>query len=489
MNPATFVGPSIDWFLVAPLLALVAGIVVLLAVGSLTPQWPKGWYAGTAALAAGTAGTLAVTAWDRAAQPVDLVAGSLVVDRFAIVAVAAIALSTVLVAALSDAAGTDSLEFSALLLAAAVGGTVMVVANDLVVLFVGLETMSLAFYVLAASDRDRPTSGEAGLKYFILGGFASAFFLFGVAFLYGSTGSTNLGAIAQRLSSEVPVASTGALVLAGTALLFVGFAFKVSLVPFHVWTPDVYQGAPTPATAMFASVGKVVGVAALLRTFLSALPVRSDDWRPVVWVLAAATVVVGAVLAVVQRDAKRMLAYSSVSHAGFILVGLVAASRTNEPDAVLGVPAVAAYLAIYSVLVVGTLAAVAHAAGAGDAPLSSLDGLGRTSPVVAWSATVLLLAQAGVPLTAGFVAKFGVIRAAVATGDHALAVVAMLGAVVAAYLYLRLMVGMWLKEPAQPDRRPVPVSTGTVVVACAAATLAVGVVPGPLLDALAGLGL
>jgi len=489
MNPATFVGPSIDWFLVAPLLAMVAGILVLLAVGSLTPHWPKGWYAGTAALAAGTAGTLAVTAWDRAAQPVDLVAGSLVVDRFAIVAVAAIALSTVLVAALSDAAGTDSLEFSALLLAAAVGGTVMVVANDLVVLFVGLETMSLAFYVLAASDRDRPTSGEAGLKYFILGGFASAFFLFGVAFLYGSTGSTNLGAIAQRLSSEVPVASTGALVLAGTALLFVGFAFKVSLVPFHVWTPDVYQGAPTPATAMFASVGKVVGVAALLRTFLSALPVRSDDWRPVVWVLAAATVVVGAVLAVVQRDAKRMLAYSSVSHAGFILVGLVAASRTNEPDAVLGVPAVAAYLAIYSVLVVGTLAAVAHAAGAGDAPLSSLDGLGRTSPVVAWSATVLLLAQAGVPLTAGFVAKFGVIRAAVATGDHALAVVAMLGAVVAAYLYLRLMVGMWLREPAQPVRRPVPVSTGTVVVACAAATLAVGVVPGPLLDALAGLGL
>ena len=489
MNPATFVGPSIDWFLVAPLLALVAGIVVLLAVGSLTPRWPKGWYAGVVALAAGTAGTLAATAWERAVQPVGLAAGSLVIDRFAIVAVVAIALSTVLVAAMSDAAGTGNLEFSALLLAAAVGGTVMVVANDLVVLFVGLETMSLAFYVLAASDRDRPTSGEAGLKYFILGGFASAFFLFGVAFVYGSTGSTNLGTIAERLSSEVPVASTGALVLAGTALLFVGFAFKVSLVPFHVWTPDVYQGAPTPATAMFASVGKVVGVAALLRTFLSALPVRSDDWRPVVWVLAAATVVVGAVLAVVQRDAKRMLAYSSVSHAGFILVGLVAASRTNEPDAALGVPAVAAYLAVYSVLVVGTLAAVAHAAGAGDAPLSSLDGLGRTSPVVAWSATVLLLAQAGVPLTAGFVAKFGVIRAAVATGDHALAVVAMLGAVVAAYLYLRLMVGMWLKEPAQPDPRPVPVSTGTVVVACAAATLVVGVVPGPLLDALAGLGL
>jgi NADH-quinone oxidoreductase subunit N len=199
--------------------------------------------------------------------------------------------------------------------------------------------------------------------------------------------------------------------------------------------------------------------------------------------------VVGAVLAVVQRDAKRMLAYSSVSHAGFILIGLVAASRTNESDASLGVPAVAAYLVVYAVLVVGTLAAVAHAAGPGDAPLSSLDGLGRTSPLVAWSATVLLLAQAGVPLTAGFVAKFGVIRAAVATGDHVLAVVAMLGAVVAAYLYLRLMVGMWLKDPAQPDRRPVPVSTGLVVVFCAVVTLAVGVVPGPLLDALAALGL
>lgn len=488
MSPTAFAGPSIDWFLVSPLLALVAGIVVLLAVGSLTPQWPKGWYSGTVALSAGAAGVLALTSWNRAAQPVSLVAGSLTVDRFALVAVAAIAFATVLVAAMADAAGTGTLECSALLLSAAVGGSVMVAANDLVVLFVGLETMSLAFYVLAASDRDRSTSGEAGLKYFILGGFASAFFLFGVALLYGASGSTNLATIAGRLSSEIPVASTGGLVLAGTALLLVGFAFKVSLVPFHVWTPDVYQGAPTPATAMFASVGKVVAVAAMLRTFLSALPVRADDWRPVVWVMAAATVVVGAVLAVVQRDAKRMLAYSSVSHAGFILVGLVAASRTNEPDAVLGVPAVAGYLVVYSVLVVGTLAAVAHAAGPGDAPLSSLDGLGRTSPLVAWSATVLLLAQAGVPLTAGFVAKFGVIRAAVATGDHALAVVAMLGAVVAAYLYLRLMVGMWLKDPALPERRPVSASTAVVVVTCAALTLAVGVVPGPLLDALAGLG-
>jgi len=488
VSPTTFVGPSIDWFLVSPLLVLVAGVVVLLALGSLTPQWPKGWYSGVAALSAGAGGALALTAWDRAAQPVSLVAGSLTVDRFALVALVAIAASTVLVATLSEASGTGTLEFSALLLAAAVGGSVMVVANDLVVLFVGLETMSLAFYVLAASDRDRTASGEAGLKYFILGGFASAFFLFGVALLYGASGSTNLSTIADRLSSEIPVDTTGALVLAGTALLLVGFAFKVSLVPFHVWTPDVYQGAPTPSTAMFASVGKVVAVAAMLRTFLSALPVRADDWRPAVWAMAAATVVAGAVLAVVQRDAKRMLAYSSVSHAGFILVGVVAASRTNEPDSTLGVPAVAAYLVVYALLVVGTLAAVAHAAGPGDAPLSSLDGLGRTSPLVAWSATVLLLAQAGVPLTAGFVAKFGVIRAAVATGDHVLAVVAMLGAVVAAYLYLRLMVGMWLKEPATPERRPVPVSTAVVVLSCAALTLAAGVAPGPLLDALAGLG-
>jgi len=489
MSPTTFAGPAIDWFLVSPILAFVAGAVVVLAIGSLTPPWPAGWYAGTAAVSAGVAGALATSAWGRAAEPVELIAGSLIVDRFAIVAVAVIALSTVLVATLTAATGTETLEYSALLLAAAVGGSVMVGANDLVILFVGLETMSLAFYVLAASDRDRSASGEAGLKYFILGGFASAFFLFGVALLYGATGSTNLATIAERLSTEIPIASSGALVVAGAAMILVGFAFKVSLVPFHVWTPDVYQGAPTPSTAMFASVGKVVAVAALLRTFLSALPAQSDDWRPVVWVMAALTVLIGAILAVVQRDAKRMLAYSSISHAGFILVGLVAASRTNEEDFTLGVPAVLVYLAVYAVLVVGTLAAVAHAAGAGDAPLSSLDGLGRTSPLVAWSATVLLLAQAGVPLTSGFVAKFGVVRAAVATSDYALAVVAMLGAVVAAYLYLRLMVGMWLKDPVSADRRTVPASTGAVVVSCAAITLVVGVFPGPFLDAVSRIGL
>jgi NADH-quinone oxidoreductase subunit N len=272
------------------------------------------------------------------------------------------------------------------------------------------------------------------------------------------------------------------MLLAGVALLLVGFAFKVSLVPFHAWTPDVYQGAPTPFTGFMASVGKIVAFAALVRVFTVALAARADDWRPAVWVLAVITLIVGSVLAVVQSDVKRMLAYSSISHAGFILVGLVAASHLGDEDASLGVSSTMAYLAIYAVLVVGTFAVVTAVAGKGDAATSvdAFKGLAKNHPLLALAMTVLLLAQAGVPLTSGFVAKFGVIRAAVGVESYALAIVAMLAAVIAAFLYLRIMVSMWLADG--ETTVTTGLATRITIGVSVAATLVIGFFPDVLLS-------
>ena len=305
-----------------------------------------------------------------------------------------------------------------------------------------------------------------------------------MALVFGGTGSTNIVNIATSIATEHSRGGDSALLLAGIAMLLVGFAFKVSLVPFHAWTPDVYQGAPTPITALMGSVGKVAAFAALLRVFTVALPGRSDDWGPAVFVLAIATLLIGSVLAVIQTDVKRMLAYSSVSHAGFILVGLEAASHISNPDSALGVSSAMAYLFVYALLVVGTLAIVALIVGNGDSAtaLSSFNGLGKTNPLLALGMTVLLLAQAGVPLTSGFVAKFGIIRAAVSVESYALAVIAMLAAVIAAFLYLRIMVSMWLSEPASSERRTIPAATGVAIAATVAVTLVVGFVPSALLN-------
>jgi NADH-quinone oxidoreductase subunit N len=422
--------------------------------------------------------------------PSTLVGGALAFDHFALFATfticVSVALASLVVNDYLTREGEDGPEVYGLILAAAIGGVVMVSANDLLVLFLGLETLSLSFYLLTASSRSRTQSGEAGLKYFILGGFASAFFLYGVALLFGASGTTNLQSMAKVFADEVTVPANDGLLLAGIALLLVGFAFKVSLVPFHVWTPDVYQGAPTPITALMGSVGKVAAFAALIRVFMIALPSRIDDWRPAILVLALLTLVVGSVLAVIQTDVKRMLAYSSISHAGFILVGLEAASHIGHTDSDLGISSAMGYLFIYSILVIGTFAVVLVVAGEGDnaTTLDAFKGLGKKRPVLALGMTVLLLAQAGVPLTSGFVAKFGIIRAAVSVESYALAVAAMLAAVIAAFLYLRIMVSMWLSDPA--DDVPISISKSAclAITFAVAITLLIGILPAMLLTVL-----
>jgi NADH-quinone oxidoreductase subunit N len=437
---------------------------------------------------------MAMVLWDDVTDngPKTLIGGALSFDTFAEFVTIAICAAVVLVTLTSDdylrREGLDGPEIYALFLVAATGAVVMASANDLIVLFIGLETMSLGFYVLAASYRRKEGSAEAGMKYFVLGGFSSAFLLYGIALVYGATGSTNLTKMVDAVTNRVPVERNDALVLAGVALLLVGLGFKVAAVPFHVWTPDVYQGAPTPVTAFMASVGKVAAFGALLRVFVVGLPAFRDDWRPAIWILAVLSLVAGSFLAVVQTDVKRMLAYSSISHAGFILVGVEAAAhRAGETDSGLGVPSALVYLLAYAVMVAGTFGVVALIARQGDrrTDLDAFRGLGRQRPTLALALTVFLVAQAGVPFTSGFIAKFGVIRAGVDEHSYALAIIAMVSSVVAAFIYLRIMVYVWMDDPAADDTTPVriPFSAGLAIFAAAAFTLFVGIVPGWLLDA------
>ncbi|MGD9705109.1 MAG: NADH-quinone oxidoreductase subunit N [Acidimicrobiia bacterium] len=489
-----FVGPPIDWWGVTPLLVLLGGGLLLLVAAALTPHWPRGWYALATVTTASAALVLSIFIWDDISDGGDrfLIAESLRIDRFTMFITITICAAVALAALLTDdflrREGAEGPEVYGLYLMCAIGGVVMAAANDLVVLFLGLETLSIALYVLAASNRKRAESQESGLKYFILGSFSSAFLLYGIALVYGATGTTHLTSspagelsIFSALESTVFLGNTKTLLLAGIALLLVGLSFKIAAVPFHTWTPDVYQGAPTPVTAFMASAAKVAGFAALLRVLTYGLSSRVDDWRPVIWVIAVITLVVGSTLAVIQTNVKRMLAYSSISHAGFILVGVEAANER-------GVSGSLFYLLTYGVLVLGTFGVVTLVGRTGDAAhdLDSYRGFGRQRPILAFALTVFLLAQAGVPLTSGFVAKFAVIAAAADADSFVLAVIAMLSAVIAAFLYLRIIVSMFLADPETVDagREPVriPVSAGLAIAIAFGFTLLVGFWPGWLLD-------
>ncbi len=488
-----FIAPEVEWWHLSPIIALVGGALFLLVAGALTPTWPRNLYAAVTVLAAGLAGALAMFQWDTVTDdgPSTLMSRALAFDTFAQYLTITVCAATVLVALVTAdelrRAGKDGPEVYAMFLVAATGAVVMGAANDLIVLFLGLETLSLALYVLAASDRNRTASQESGIKYFVLGGFASAFFLYGIALVYGGTQSTNIGEIIEFFQNNVSIEGQDSIVLAGLALLIVGLGFKVAAVPFHVWTPDVYQGSPTNVTAFMASVGKAGAFAAMLRVLVIALPFYRDDWRPAIWVLAVLSLVVGAVVAVVQTDVKRMLAYSSISHAGFLLVGVEAAGHdAGEPVMGDGMPSVLTYLLLYSVLTVGSFAVVALVgrSNGGDTSLDAFKGLGRRRPALALGLTVFLLAQAGVPLTSGFVAKWGVIQAAVEAQSYAIAIIAMIAAAIAAFLYLRIMVNTWLEVGDEAtEQEAVPFASGVSVVLAAAFTIAIGVWPNWLLDA------
>ncbi|MCZ2859370.1 NADH-quinone oxidoreductase subunit NuoN [Blastococcus sp. VKM Ac-2987] len=363
----------------------------------------------------------------------------------------------------------------------AIGGMMLFVsANDLLVMFVALEVLSLPLYLLSGmARRRRLLSQEAAVKYFLLGAFASAFFLYGLALVYGATGSVLLRDIREATTAG----SGGVLLVLGLALLVVGLLFKASVAPFHSWTPDVYQGAPTPVTAFMAACTKVAAFGAILRLLYVAFGTAEWTWRPLVYAVAIASMVVGAVLGLTQTDLKRMLAYSSVAHAGFLLTGVIGLGADGGGS---GLSATMFYLLTYGFTTLGAFAVLTLVRdGDGEAShLSQWAGLGARSPVTAAVMSLFLLALAGIPLTAGFTGKFAVFRAAIEQGAWPLVVVALLASAVAAFFYLRVIVLMYFSEPAADGPTVgVPGLPTTVVLAVTAtATVALGILPGAVLD-------
>lgn len=350
-------------------------------------------------------------------------------------------------------------------------------SNDLLTMFVALEVLSLPLYLLSGiARRRRLLSQEAALKYFLLGAYASAFFLFGSALVYGYAGTITFPGIDEAVAGRV---GADPLVLAGVGLIAVGLFFKVAAVPFHFWTPDVYQGAPTPVTAFMAAGTKIAAFGALLRLFYVAFGGLRTDYTPLLWAVAIATMLLGSVLALSQTDIKRMLAYSAIAHAGFALVGMVGLSDD-------GLASVMFYLLVYGVSTIGAFALVTLVRDpAGEATsLASWAGLGRRAPIVAASFAVLLLSFAGIPLTAGFVAKLSVFAAAFDSGAAVLVVIGLLSSAIAAFFYVRVIVLMFFSEP--PEDSPAVVvpslATTITIVVAVVFTVLVGFFPGPVLE-------
>ncbi len=374
----------------------------------------------------------------------------------------------------ADAAQTELFPLAML----SVGGMMVFPAsNDRLTMFVALEVLSLPLYLMCGLARHRRLlSQEAGMKYFLLGAFSSAFFLYGVALLYGATGTLLLTGIRDALTTR----GDTSLALVGVALLSVGLLFKVGAVPFHSWIPDVYQGAPTPITGFMAAATKVAAFGALLRVIYVALPPLHDQWRPVLWTISILTMAVGTITAVNQTDVKRMLAYSSVAHVGFILTGVIADNHT-------GLSSTLFYLLAYSFSTVGAFAIVGLIRdddGVEDAALSHWAGLGQRSPIVGVMFSMFLLAFAGIPLTSGFVSKLAVFKAAAQGGAAPLVIVGVVASGVAAYFYVRVIVSMFFTEAT--DDTPHVVAPGILskvaIAVCAAVTVALGIFPQPLLD-------
>jgi NADH-quinone oxidoreductase subunit N len=337
-------------------------------------------------------------------------------------------------------AGGVRFEFPVLVLLATTGMLMMISANDLIALYVGLEQQSLALYVVAAFQRDSARSSEAGLKYFVLGALSSGMLLYGASLVYGFTGSTGFDDIAQAVQ---PSGANIGLIF-GLVFLMAGFAFKISAVPFHMWTPDVYEGAPTPVTAFFAAAPKLAAMALTVRVLITAFPAATLEWRQIVVILAIASMALGSFAAIGQTNIKRLMAYSSIGHMGYALVGL--AAGTTE-----GVQGVIIYLAIYLAMTLGTFACILAMCRDGRMveEIDQLSGLSSTSPLMAFLLAMLLFSLAGMPPLAGFFAKFYVFLAAIHAGLYALAVIGVLLSVVGAYYYLRIVKIMYFDSPAE----------------------------------------
>ncbi len=501
-----FTPPDVNLALILPeLIVSVAAVVVMLVDAFAKPT--QRWLTGGISLAGlGAAGLSSFWLWNSRGVT-SAFNGMIVLDGmrlgftfvFLLVAALVVLVSIFWVETEYLPAG----EFHSLLLFATCGMMLMASGGDLVILFLGLEILSIATYVMAGFRRTDVRSNESSMKYFILGSFSSAFLLYGIALIYGATttstglaGTTNIAEIARRLSD----AQYPPLLFAGAAMLLVGFGFKIATAPFHVWTPDVYEGAPTVVTSFMAAGPKAAGFAAFMRVFLFAFPAvvvigdlnvaatLHDAWLTALVVLAIITMTVGNVVAIAQNNVKRMLAYSSIAHAGYAMVGFVAAgAATNIEQRDEAITAVIFYLLTYAVMNIGAFVVVQLIARAGDrrTEVEDYNGIGFQSPLLAFSLSLFLLSLFGMPLTAGFIGKVMVFRAAVDRGFYLLVVIGVLNTAISAYYYLRLIIVMFFRDRTTAwIAPPIPASIALTLIVTAAGVLYLGLFPDRVIDAL-----
>jgi NADH-quinone oxidoreductase subunit N len=473
---AAIVPPPIALSTIAPVLVVMGAAAIVLLLDLLPPRDSKDHIASVAL--GGIVAALLLTVWQWGADERafrDMVALDAYVSFFYVVICYALALVVLLSMDYLKRTGAESGEYYALVLFAGSGMMLMVSATDLIVVFLALELMSLSLYVLAGLFKQRLASSEASMKYFLLGVFASSFLLYGIALVYGATGTTQL----ERIAASVAGRSPAPMLVIGLALMLVGFGFKISSVPFHMWAPDVYQGAPTSVTALIATGSKAAAFAALLRVLFSGLRSAQADWSALLWIVAAVTMTVGNVVAIAQSNFKRMLAYSSVAHVGYMLVGVVA----GGPG---GAGAVLFYLLAYTFTTIGTFGVITlceRARGEEAVDVADYAGLGRRHPLFALVLTLFLLSLVGIPPLAGFVGKFYLFGAAVRGGYIWLAVIGVLNSAIAAYYYLRVIVFMYMREPEGEAAVWAPSFAGGLALAIALVGIVLlGVMPAPFAD-------
>ncbi|OLD27340.1 MAG: hypothetical protein AUJ04_04340 [Acidobacteria bacterium 13_1_40CM_3_55_6] len=495
--------PDLSFSLIAPeAIVSVAGVIVMMvdAFSRRGQRWVTGVLSIIALIAAGIA-----SLWLWAAAPLQRAAfnGMIVLDElrlsFTLIFVIVSILTVLIASVWIDGEKLPAGEFHSLLLFATCGMMLMASAGDLVIVFLGLEILSIATYVLAGFRRTDVRSNESSLKYFILGSFASAFLLYGIALIYGATatetlpGTTNIAAIAGRLDQSL----YPPLLFAGVAMLIVGFGFKIATAPFHVWTPDVYEGAPTPVTAFMAAGPKAAGFASFMRVFLFGFPIATvaastsgyahQSWVGALAIMAVLTMTIGNVVAIVQNNVKRMLAYSSIAHAGYALVGFVAAGAASDPlERNSALNAVTFYLLTYAVMNMGAFGIVTLIARSGDRrnEVDDYNGIGFISPVLGFSLSIFLLSLLGIPLTAGFMGKIMVFSAALREGYVWLVVIAVLNTVVSAYYYLRLIIVMFFRERTEAWEPPrIPASVALALVLTIIGVFYLGLFPGGVINA------
>jgi NADH-quinone oxidoreductase subunit N len=489
--------PHIDWAALSPVIALLGGATLVLLVGLLRSRPVREHGVPFLALASfGATIGLSIWKWDTAA---DLFSGphsqgALRIDNLTllitmIVSVAGVATVLLSWRALAPREAAHG-EYFALVLTSAAGMVILAGAQNLVTVFLGFELLSIPLYVLCATEMRRERSLESGLKYLIVGSVGSATLLYGLALLYGGTGDTDFRGIAQAVASG---AAKDQLMLAGIGLTIVGLGFKASVAPFHQWTPDVYEGAPTPVTAFMAVATKAAAFGVILRLFDVALIGAKVDWAPLLATLATVTIIVGNVGALGQSSLKRLLAWSSVAQAGYLLAGVVVASS-------LGAKATVFYLAVYLAMNVAAFAVIVareRETGLGD-QISAVAGIGRTRPLLAWPLTLAMLSLAGLPATAGFIGKFYLIEAAVDGGYAWLGVIIVVGSMISLAYYLRVIAAVWMRPTPSTEVTAAPPRSAlagadpaaerphwevyAVALAAGAATLVLGVIPSPLLN-------